>query len=163
MGWVICAYVHVVVACGSLAVDHFGRRRAAAEDVDALHRGVPRHALAGHRVGLDQVFVDHLEARVPEAHVGVFAGGQDDQFLVSRVYVLDRVGDLDVVHHAFVSALLQQDELAAGDQADVSQTVADDQVRDDLVARQVVDVAQTGDVARGSFLLLRDLHVLLAG
>ena len=162
IGWVIGAYVDLLVAGGLLSVDDFGRRRAAAENVHALHRHVFRRQRAWLGVGLDQVLVDELEARVPEAHVRVFAGGDYDEFLVSRAYVLDHIGDLDVVDHALVRALLQQNELAARHQADVSLAVADDQVCDDLVARQVVDVAQTGHVGRAPVLLRRDLHVLLA-
>ena len=50
-------------------------------------------------------------------------------------YIVNGVGDLDVVDHACVRRFLQHDELAASDETDVALAVADYEVRDDLVSR----------------------------
>lgn len=61
-------------------------------------------------------------------------------------YLVQSISDFDDVDHAFMCLLLEKDELSASYQSDVSSTVADNQVCDDLVARQIIDTSDRCDV-----------------
>jgi hypothetical protein len=82
--------------------------------------------------------------------------------LVIRYYIVDRIGDLDVIDHSHMRSFLENDELAASDQADVAFAVADDEVCDDLVSWQVVDVVHRSHKGASVVLFGRNLDVFLA-